>query len=130
MCIIHASDARATTEAEALGSPPKGYLPAYPTSVVFIKDLVLGIRKDSAAGQYITQQSASSQGGSTSIGFGPFSFGGSASHYSSSGYSSQNINSHWDDQGLTVDGMQIAGFKCHILTSKCPSPDPSIKNWI
>lgn len=112
------------------GSPPKGFLPAYPTAVVFIKDLVLGIRKDSAAGQYITQTSASSQGGGVSVGFGPFSFGGSASHYSSSGYSSQNINSHWDDQGLKVDGIQIAGFKCHILTSKCPSPDPSITKWI
>ncbi len=112
------------------GSPPKGYLPAYPTSVVFIKDLVLGIRKDSAAGQYITQQSASSQGGGVSVGIGPFSFGGSASHYSSSGYSSQNLNSHWDDQGLKVDGMQIAGFKCHVITTKCPNPDPSIKAWI
>jgi hypothetical protein len=112
------------------GKPPKGYLPAYPTSVVFIKDLVLGIRKDSAAGQYITQQSASSQGGGVSVGFGPFSFGGSASHYSSSGYSSQNINSSWDDQGLTVAGMQIAGFKCHVITSKTPDPDPSIKAWI
>lgn len=112
------------------GSPPTGYLPAYPTAVVFIKDLVLGIRQDSAAGQFITQQSASSQGGGVSIGFGPFSFGGSASHYSSSGYSSQSINSSWNDQGLSVPGMQIAGFKCHIFTSKLPNPDPSIKNWI
>lgn len=112
------------------GSPPTGYLPAYPTSVVFIKDLVLGIRKDSSAGQYISEQSASSQGGGVSIGIGPFSFGGSASHYSANGYSNQNLNSHWDDQGLTVDGMQIAGFKCHVLTSKCPNPDPSIKKWI
>jgi hypothetical protein len=112
------------------GSPPTGYLPAYPTAVVFIKDLVLGIRQDSAAGQFITQQSASSQGGGVSIGLGPFSFGGSASHYSSSGYSSQNINSSWNDQGLSVPGMQIAGFKCHIFTSKLPNPDPSIKTWI
>jgi hypothetical protein len=112
------------------GSPPKGYLPAYPTSVVFIKDLVLGIQQDSAAGQYITQQSSSSQGGGVSVGFGPFSFGGSASHYSSSGYSSQNIQSSWNDQGLTVAGMQIAGFKCHIFTDKLPNPDPSITKWI
>jgi len=112
------------------GKPPKGFLPAYPTAVVFIKDLSLGIHKDSAAGQYITQQSSSSQGGGVSVGFGPFSFGGSASHYSSSGYSSQNINSHWNDQGLNVDGMQIAGFKCHVITSKCPNPDPSITKWI
>jgi len=112
------------------GSPPKGYMPAWATAVVFIKDLVLGITQGSAAGQYITQQSASSQGGGVSVGFGPFSFGGSASHYSNSGYSSQNINTHWDNQGLHVDGMQIAGFKCHVLTDKCPNPDPSIKNWI
>jgi len=112
------------------GSPPKGYLPAYPTSVVFVKDLVLNISQSSEAGQFITQQSASSQGGGVSIGLGPFSFGGSASHYSSSGYSSQNINSTWSGQGLSVPGMQIAGFKCHIFTTKCPSPDPSIQNWI
>ncbi len=112
------------------GSPPNGFLPAYPTAVVFIKDLVLGIRQDSAAGQFITQQSASSQGGGVSVGFGPFSFGGSASHYSSSGYSSQSIHSTWNDQGLSVPGMQIAGFKCHIFTNKLPNPDPSIKNWI
>jgi hypothetical protein len=112
------------------GSPPKGFLPAYPTSVVFIKDLVLGIQQNSAAGQYITQQSASNQGGGVSIGFGPFSFGGSASHYSSSGYSSHSLKTSWNNQGLTVDGMQIAGFKCHVLSKKCPDPDPSIKAWI
>ncbi len=112
------------------GSPPTGYLPAYPTAVVFIKDLVLGIRQDSAAGQYITQQSQSAQGGGVSIGFGPFSFGGSASHYSKSGYSSQNLNTTWNDQGLSVAGMQIAGFKCHVITTKCPNPDPSIKAWV
>ena len=112
------------------GKPPKGSLPAYATAVVFIKDLVLGIRQDSAAGQYISQQSASSQGGGVSVGFGPFSFGGSASHYSNKGYSSQNITSTWNDQGLSVAGMQIAGFKCHVLTAPCPQPDPSIKAWI
>jgi hypothetical protein len=112
------------------GSPPSGFLPAWATSVVFIKDLCLGIRKDSAAGQYITEQSRSAQGGGVGVCIGPFSFGGSASHYSASGYSSQNLNTHWDDQGLWVDGMQIAGFKCHVVTTKCPNPDPSITKWI
>jgi hypothetical protein len=36
----------------------------------------------------------------------------------------------WDDQGLSIPGMQIAGFKCHVISQKCPDPDPSITAWI
>src|SRR5579871_2579954 len=112
------------------GNPPKGYVPAYPTSVVFIRDLYLSLDKNSGAGQFIQQQQASSQGGGTSVNFGLFSLGGSASHYSQSGYSQRSSNYQWDDQGLSVPGMQIAGFKCHVLASKCPAPDPSITSWV
>lgn len=112
------------------GSPPKGYLPAYPTSVVFIKDLYLSLDKNSGAGSFIQQQQSSSAGGGGVVNLGPFCLGGSASHYSNSGYSQRNVNYQWDDQGLSVPGMQIAGFKCHVVATKCPAPDPSITSWV
>jgi hypothetical protein len=105
-------------------------MPAWATAVVFIKDLVLGISQSSAAGQFIQQQQSSSQSGGGMVSLGPFAIGGSASHYSSSGYSNQSYKATWNNQGLVVPGMQIAGFKCHVVTDKCPNPDPSIKNWV
>jgi hypothetical protein len=112
------------------GSPPTGYLPAYPTAVVFIKDLFMAIDKSSAAGSFIQQQTSSRAGGGGVVSFGPFCLGGSASHYSSSGYSSRNYAATWNDQGMSVPGIQIAGFKCHVLSQKCPDPDPGIKAWV
>jgi hypothetical protein len=112
------------------GSPPTGYLPAYPTAVVFIKDLFMAIDRNSAAGSFIQEQTSSSAGGGGFVSFGPFCLGGSASHYSSSGYSSRHFSASWNDQGMSVPGIQIAGFKCHVLTQKCPDPDPSIKAWV
>jgi hypothetical protein len=112
------------------GSPPKGYLPAYPTAIVFIKDLYLKIDKNSGAGSFIQQQQSSSAGGGGVVALGPFTLGGSASHYSASGYSQQSMKVSWDDQGLSIPGMQIAGFKCHVISQKCPDPDPSITAWI
>jgi hypothetical protein len=112
------------------GNPPKGYMPAYPTSVVFVKDLYLSIDKASGAASFIEEQQSSSAGGGGVVNLGPFCLGGSASHYSNSGYSQRNVNSQWDDQGLSIPGMQIAGFKCHVVGSKCPAPDPSITSWV
>jgi hypothetical protein len=111
------------------GSPPKGYIPAYPTNVVFIRNLSMSIDHTSSAAHFIQQQQSSSEGGGGVVNLGFLTLGGSASHYSSSGYSKRNVDCTWNDQGLTVPGMQIAGFKCHVLSTKCPSPDPSIKNW-
>jgi hypothetical protein len=112
------------------GSPPTGYLPAYPISVIFIKDLFMAIDQSSSEASFIHAQTSSSAGGGGVVSLGPFALGGEASHYSASGYSSRNFSAQWNDQGMTVPGIQIAGFKCHVLTQKCPNPDPSIKNWV
>ena len=112
------------------GSPPQGYMPAYPVSVIFIKDLYLTIDKASEAAAFIQQQQSSSAGGGGVVSLGPLCLGGSASHYSNSGYSQRNVNYQWDDQGLSIPGMQIAGFRCHVVASKSPAPDPSITSWV
>jgi hypothetical protein len=112
------------------GNPPKGLIPAYPTNAVFIRNLNLQIDQSSSAASYIQQQTASAQSGGGVVSIGPFALGGSAPHYSKSGYSQSNFTSTWDDQGLHIPGMQLVGYKCHVLTQKCPNPDPSITAWV
>jgi hypothetical protein len=112
------------------GKPPKGLIPAYPTAAVFIRKLRLNFGSNSSFSNWYSQQTSSSQGGGLSVGFGPFSFGGSASHYSKSGYTNQNYGAHMDAQGISVDGPQLIGFKCHVYPDKRPDPDPSVKSWV
>lgn len=111
------------------GKPPKGLLPAYPTSIIFIRNLVLDFGSNSGVQNYMHQQESSHAGGGGGVSFGPFSLSASASHSSSSSATSSNWGYSWNDQGLNVPGMQIIGYKCHVLP-KAPNPSPDIKNWI
>ena len=111
------------------GSPPKGSLPAYPTSIVFINDLNFQFDTNSSAAHFIRQQQQSSASGGGVVSLGFLNLGGSYSHYSQSGYAQHNLQAQWNDQGFTVPGMAIAGFKCHVLSQKCPNPDPGITSW-
>lgn len=101
--------------------PPNGIMPAYPTSVLFIRNLVLDF------GQYNSEYASAfkSDKADASAGWGPFSVD---ANYSSSSYKS-DFKSHSDSQGIRVDGMQIIGFNCHVLP-KSPDPLPNITSWI
>ena len=110
-------------------SPPKGLMPAYPTSVILIRNLFLDFGDNHGFQNFMAEQNSSSQGGSAGFGFGPFSIGASASHFSRSGSSQSSSGYSWNDQGLTVPGMQIVGYKCHVLP-KSPDPASSITAWI
>jgi len=111
------------------GSPPKGLIPAYPTTIVFIRNLHMEIGHSEGFDSYLSQNSSSSQSGGGGFSFGPFSCGGSASHYSTSGNTQRDYGYKWDGHGLDVPGMQIAGFKCHVLP-KSPNPSSNIKEWV
>ena len=111
------------------GSPPTGFIAAYPVTAIFIRNLQLSIQQDSAAGQFIQKYQASSQSGGGYAALGPFFLGGTASHYSSSGDTQSSFTHSWNDQGMSVDGMQLTAFRCHIFP-KSPDPDPSIKSWV
>jgi hypothetical protein len=102
------------------GKPPKGQLVAYPTTAIFVRDIVVDFNElRNSASSYTSQFSA---GGGVS--YGPFSLGGS---YSRS-VGSRSFNSKITAQGLEVEGMQLIGFKCAILP-KSPNPDPAITSW-
>jgi hypothetical protein len=111
------------------GAPPNGLLPAYPTSIIFIRNLFLDFGDNHSFQSYMQQQNASHQGGSVGVSFGPFSLSASASHQSQSSSTQSSGGSSFTDQGLSVPGMQIIGYKCHVLP-KTPNPSPDIKNWI
>jgi hypothetical protein len=111
------------------GSPPKGMLAAYPVSAIFVRKLALFMGESHSFQDWLSDQHSSSQGGSASVGFGPFSIGASASHSSSSSSSSSDWGYRFENDTMYVDGMQLVGFKCHIMP-KSPDPDPAIKTWI
>ncbi|MDP1772193.1 MAG: hypothetical protein Q8L15_07900 [Methylobacter sp.] len=96
-------------------------LPAYPTSMIFIRNLRMNFANASAVAHAID----SKVGGGGMVGYGPFFIGGSYE----SGNKERSGSHHNDSQGITVEGLQCIGFKCHLLP-KSPNPDPAIKKWI
>lgn len=103
------------------GKPPKGMIPAYPTAMLCVKDLELTMSNTSAMSEF----TSSSISGGGFVGYGPFAIGGNYSK----GKSTSKSNYHWDGQTMKVDGMQVIGFKCHILP-KAPDPLPTITKWV
>jgi len=112
------------------GSPPRGLMPAYPTAVIFIRNLNMEIGHSEGFDHFMSEHSSSSQSGGGGFSFGPFSCGGSASHYTTHGSTERDYGWSWNGHSLSVPGMQIAGFKCHVLPKKTPNPDPAIKAWV
>lgn len=96
-------------------------LPAFPTSMIFIRNLRLQFSNSSSVAHALE----SKVGGGGMVGYGPFFVGGSYEH----GSNERSRQFHYDSQGIYVDGMQCIGFKCHLLP-KAPNPDPAIKKWI
>lgn len=100
---------------------PEGKLFAYPTVVIFARDITVS---ESLYDQMATAATRES-GGSGGFSLGPFSMGAKASHNKTE--KSQQIKRA--DNSVTVKGMQIIGFRNRILPL-CPNPDKTIKNWI
>jgi len=110
-------------------NPPKGIMQAYPTSVIFVRNLKLTLGKSSGFGDWYNQQTSSSSSGGGYVMFGPFCAGGGGSVGSGSTEHKFNSGGYWDGQSIIVPGMQIVGYRCHIFP-KSPNPDPSIKAWV
>jgi hypothetical protein len=111
------------------GNPAKGKLPAYPTSLICIKDLRLCFGKSSGFADARQSWERSSASGGGVVCFGPFHLGGL--HGRSSGSGQRSSEAHYDSETQTmfVPGAQIIGFKCHVLP-KSPDPVAGISEWI
>jgi len=98
--------------------PPKGNFIAYPTTILFAKNIVI----DSADFRSHYDEYSRSVGGSASVGWGPFRVRGSYAHAESG----RNYNSEGSGSALRVPGMQIIGFVNHVI-GKMPNPLPDLK---
>jgi hypothetical protein len=103
------------------GATPRGLIPAYPTSIICIKDLELSMAESTAFQEYVKKSTA----GGGFLSFGAFSLGGTHSR----GNTTRNVGYTFTNQGMKVEGMQIVGFKCHVVP-KCPDPLDSITKWV
>lgn len=103
--------------------PPTGHLVAYPTAMVLVRNLRLEFRAGQSAYKYINDVIATGGG----FRFGPISLGGRYKH----GKTEYDFSSKVEGQGITVPGMQVIGFRCHMLP-KSPNPVEGIKdeNWV
>ena len=111
------------------GDIPKGLMPAYPTTVIFIRNLTLTLGHSEGFSDFMAKHASSSAGGGGYVHFGPFFAGGSYSRASTSGSTERNYGYSWENQTMKVPGMQVIGFKCHI-NPKSPNPLPTIAKWV
>lgn len=111
------------------GKPPKGKMAAYPTSVIFIRNLELDFGEASGLSEFVSQHASASVSGGGWARWGAFALGGSYSRQTASGSTEQRQHFETSSQGMSVPGMQVAGFKCHVMP-KSPDPLDEIENWI
>ncbi|MEG4304518.1 hypothetical protein [Microcoleus sp. D3_18a_C4] len=101
--------------------PPDGDLVAYPTSIIFVRDLLTDFaelhKSESTYSQKINT--------SATVSYGPFSLSASYKR----GFDERKFNSQLTESGLFNPGMQIIGFRC-VLLPKAPNPNPQIKDWV
>lgn len=103
-------------------SPPNGKLPAYPTSAIFVRKLSLNFGESHGFSDFVNNAKSQSTSGGGFFSFGPFFAGGSGAHRSGSGDTSRDYGFKFENNTMYVDGMQLIGFKCHVMPQ---SPNPS-----
>jgi hypothetical protein len=111
------------------GKPPQGKIPAYPTSMIVIKDLKIVLAKSSGVSDYMSSYDRSSSSSGGYLQLGSFHLAGYSGRSSASGQASRSLDYDSESQTLSVPGAQIIGFKCHVLP-KSPDPLSSITKWI
>jgi len=106
-------------------APPNGKLPAYPTTAIFVRKLALSFGVSHGFSDYVSNARSQSTSASGCFAFGPFFAGGHGAHRSGSGEPRQDHSFKFENNTMYVDGMQLIGFKCHVMP-KSPDPSPDI----
>lgn len=127
-------EARAGQELSDGGNPPKGILPAYPTAMLVIRNLSLTFNTKESQKKFNDSFNSKSADYSANLSFGCFNLGIGGGYSSSDSSSNSDSNTHIKRtaQGITIEGMQVIGFNCHVLEDKTPNPDPKIADgeWV
>lgn len=112
-------------------NPPQGKLPAYATTAIFVRNLSLGFGESSGFTDYVNNAETQRTSGGGYFAFGPFFAGGSVSTRSGSGSTTRDHGFTFKNNTMTIEGMQLIGFKCHVLPkSPDPSPDIPATAWV
>lgn len=111
------------------GNPATGLIPAYPTSMIVIKDLKMFVKNSEGFSDAAQSWERSSASGGGAVHFGPFHFGGSHGRSKASGERSSEVGYDRQKEEMNVPGYQVIGFKCHVMP-KSPDPLSSITDWI
>jgi hypothetical protein len=101
------------------GTPPKGTLVGYSTSLIIARNLLLSMDLSSTRDSYAASQFSTSM----KIGWGPFSIRG---NYTRTTQTSTH-DFKYDAGAISCPGMQIIGFINELLP-KSPDPDQNL-NW-
>ena len=126
-------ESRAGQELSDGGNPPKGIMPAYPTSMFVVRNLSLRFdsKQDASSFSDDYKSKSASYSGGVSLGFFNISAGAGYSNSDSSGRADSDLQMSKDGQSITIPGMQVIGFNCHVLDkAPNPSPDVSDEDWI
>lgn len=110
-------------------APPKGLMPAYPVMAIFVKDLKLTLGHSNGLLHEMSKYKKSSTSADLAFNMGGLNLGADYARKSGSGSSERDFEYHATKDGIEVPGMQIVGFKCHVMP-KSPNPLPAIKSWI
>ncbi|MCQ2123184.1 MAG: hypothetical protein MJZ25_03285 [Fibrobacter sp.] len=115
------------------GNPPKGIMAAYPTSMLVVRNLTLKFKTTEMASAFsdsFKSKSAEYKGG---VNIGCFNISAGAGYSNSDSSGNADSNSHFKQSGqeITIEGMQVIGFNCHVL-GQSPNPNPEIgdEEWI
>ena len=112
------------------GHKPKGLLPAYPTAMILIRNLVIDFGEQSAVTEFMHKYNETSHQGGVGVNIGCFGIGASANfQYLDNNKQDKNESRiHQAGSTIQVPGMQLVGYRCHVL-GVSPDPNPDIKNW-
>ncbi len=101
---------------------PKGMLAAYSTDIIFVRDMRFNCNEMHDEKSELHKLLKANGSGS----WGLFAnFGGSYTRDKTE----KKVEYSFDEEGVHVKGLQILGFRCHLL-KKSPNPSPNIKDFI
>lgn len=123
-------DGRKGTLLSTGGPKPEGILPAYPTAMLVVKDVVFDFHDTQIASNFKHKYDQVSHDGGLGVSVGFFGIGarGNVAVLDNKKHDGNENGIIQSKSKITIPGMQVIGYRCHML-DKSPDPLPSIKEW-
>ena len=123
-------DGRKGTLLSTGGPKPEGILPAYPTAMLVVKDVVFDFHDTQIASNFKHKYDQVSHDGGLGVSVGFFGIGarGNVAVLDNKKHDGNENGIIQNKSKITIPGMQVIGYRCHML-DKSPDPLPSIKEW-